>query len=125
MIMIALYQVREQRLGDEGIIARALDLAEQIPACAAGIEGIQDDVALGLERHHRRAFGIGDDMPVASPDRVGHEAPSCRRLRSEERRVGKECVSTCRSRWSPDPYKQKTTDIKLGVQSTCIYAIRM
>src|SRR3546814_19137276 len=22
--------------------------------------------------------------------------------RSEERRVGKECVSTCRSRWSPD-----------------------
>src|SRR3546814_17782639 len=24
-------------------------------------------------------------------------------LRSEERRVGKECVSTCRSRWSPVP----------------------
>src|SRR3546814_12357689 len=24
------------------------------------------------------------------------------RARSEERRVGKECVSTCRSRWSPD-----------------------
>src|SRR3546814_12289718 len=24
-----------------------------------------------------------------------------RRARSEERRVGKECVSTCRSRWSP------------------------
>src|SRR3546814_2816713 len=24
------------------------------------------------------------------------------RDRSEERRVGKECVSTCRSRWSPD-----------------------
>src|SRR3546814_11621546 len=23
--------------------------------------------------------------------------------RSEERRVGKECVSTCRSRWSPHP----------------------
>src|SRR3546814_13674588 len=26
-----------------------------------------------------------------------------RRSRSEERRVGKECVSTCRSRWSPSP----------------------
>src|SRR3546814_20257335 len=26
-------------------------------------------------------------------------------LRSEERRVGKECVSTCRSRWSPYPYQ--------------------
>src|SRR3546814_14135523 len=25
--------------------------------------------------------------------------------RSEERRVGKECVSTCRSRWSPNPEK--------------------
>src|SRR3546814_15166807 len=27
--------------------------------------------------------------------------------RSEERRVGKEGVSTCRSRWSPDHYKKK------------------
>src|SRR3546814_3482991 len=27
--------------------------------------------------------------------------PSERVQRSEERRVGKECVSTCRSRWSP------------------------
>src|SRR3546814_14831144 len=26
--------------------------------------------------------------------------------RSEERRVGKECVSTCRSRWSPYHYKE-------------------
>src|SRR3546814_21115859 len=25
-----------------------------------------------------------------------------REMGSEERRVGKECVSTCRSRWSPD-----------------------
>src|SRR3546814_1032165 len=30
-------------------------------------------------------------------------------LRSEERRVGKECVSTCRSRWSPVHSKKKTT----------------
>src|SRR3546814_20988778 len=28
-------------------------------------------------------------------------APYDRTLRSEERRVGKECVSTCRYRWSP------------------------
>src|SRR3546814_12712854 len=27
--------------------------------------------------------------------------PPMLRMRSEERRVGKECVSTCRSRWSP------------------------
>src|SRR3546814_18498551 len=30
---------------------------------------------------------------------AGAEVPTARR--SEERRVGKECVSTCRSRWSP------------------------
>src|SRR3546814_17807538 len=30
--------------------------------------------------------------------------------RSEERRVGKECVSTCRSRWSPYHLQQKQTD---------------
>src|SRR3546814_6788808 len=29
-------------------------------------------------------------------------------IRSEERRVGKECVSTCRSRWSPYHYKTNT-----------------
>src|SRR3546814_16031488 len=28
-------------------------------------------------------------------------------LRSEERRVGKECVRTCSSRWSPDHKKKK------------------
>src|SRR3546814_11969877 len=28
-------------------------------------------------------------------------------IRSEERRVGKECVSTCRSRWSPYNIKKK------------------
>src|SRR3546814_14826042 len=35
----------------------------------------------------------------------GEKAQYCKiepaRTRSEERRVGKECVSTCRSRWSP------------------------
>src|SRR3546814_14697131 len=33
--------------------------------------------------------------------------PAFRPIRSEERRVGKECVSTCRSRWSPYHYKKK------------------
>src|SRR3546814_7438977 len=32
--------------------------------------------------------------------RSSNATTACRR-RSEERRVGKECVSTCRSRWSP------------------------
>src|SRR3546814_4486364 len=36
-------------------------------------------------------FGVG----------VGVNRQTARGKRSEERRVGKECVSTCRSRWSP------------------------
>src|SRR3546814_888550 len=35
--------------------------------------------------------------------------------RSEERRVGKECVSTCRSRWSP--YHQKNNDSNNKVEA--------
>src|SRR3546814_12654259 len=33
---------------------------------------------------------------------VTFEEDSARIIRSEERRVGKECVSKCRSRWSPE-----------------------
>src|SRR3546814_1549743 len=33
--------------------------------------------------------------------RIGIRRCASLRMRSEERRVGKECVSTCRSRWSP------------------------
>src|SRR3546814_12368752 len=38
-------------------------------------------------------------MPVRGDDLPG--PVSFQVFRSEERRVGKECVSTCRSRWSP------------------------
>src|SRR3546814_16632728 len=39
------------------------------------------------------------------------------RLRSEERRVGKECVSTCRYRWSPYHYTKKTANL---IYITCV-----
>src|SRR3546814_12206796 len=35
---------------------------------------------------------------AGAQSRIGPDLAPCR---SEERRVGKECVSTCRSRWSP------------------------
>src|SRR3546814_20766934 len=35
------------------------------------------------------------------PATPNYSCPTDFTLRSEERRVGKECVSTCRSRWSP------------------------
>src|SRR3546814_15396687 len=37
--------------------------------------------------------------PILQPRKVAD--------RSEERRVGQECVSTCRSRWSPQHYNKK------------------
>src|SRR3546814_17268322 len=40
--------------------------------------------------------------------------------RSEERRVGKECVSTCRSRWSPYHYKKKKTQQYIQDKPTTI-----
>src|SRR3546814_11552269 len=44
------------------------------------------------------------------------------RKRSEERRVGKECVSTCRSRWSP--YHEKTKEQKNKSTSTRVQNIK-
>src|SRR3546814_12479832 len=38
---------------------------------------------------------------------AAHALLRIKNKRSEERRVGKECVSTCRSRWSPYHYKKK------------------
>src|SRR3546814_5137360 len=43
-------------------------------------------------------FFLDDDLGVAR-NAIGRRSDSGER--SEERRVGKECVSTCRSRWSP------------------------
>src|SRR3546814_14794706 len=54
------------------------------------------------EKHAGRRRTSPDQIPpwaVKSPYRP--------RRRSEERRVGKECVSTCRSRWSPSHKKKK------------------
>src|SRR3546814_15920395 len=45
--------------------------------------------AYDLARAHSQGRGEAPDV-----------APRPIRIRSEERRVGKECVSTCRSRWS-------------------------
>src|SRR3546814_9582924 len=60
--------------------------------------------------HDRRAIGRRRVVPAWSAPQAFSLGQICeeqrayrrRRQRSEERRVGKECVSTCRSRWSPD-----------------------
>src|SRR3546814_13844072 len=56
----------------------------------------------------------GIDLAGAVARIVGIEVSGERRIiggpRSEERCVGKECVSTCRSRWAPYDYKKKLND---------------
>src|SRR3546814_15322516 len=51
------------------------------------------------------AFGSlrADTLQMLEVERVEIDRlqQQLRKARSEERRVGKECVSTCRSRWSP------------------------
>src|SRR3546814_15563163 len=61
--------------------------------------------ALRLKRATR-----GRPLPFIDPWRRAAASPSpccAGDRRSEERRVGKECVSTCRSRWSPYLSKKK------------------
>src|SRR3546814_12032904 len=61
----------------------------------------------GRSGHHQRGQGsLRGEWPHA------RFRAAWRGSRSEARRVGKECVSTCRSRWSPYPSqkKQKETE---------------
>src|SRR3546814_13282526 len=51
--------------------------------------------------------GEGEDKAVGIFPVFMHVAQ-----RSEERSVGKECVSTCRSRWAPYHYKKKKVSNK-------------
>src|SRR3546814_18143290 len=46
-------------------------------------------------------------MQVNAHDRIIFDKTDQFQPRSEERRVGKECVSTCRSRWTPSPINKK------------------
>src|SRR3546814_6580921 len=48
---------------------------------------------LGREYRLKQPHGLDRPLLVDASGGAAH--------RSEERRVGKECVSTCRSRWSP------------------------
>src|SRR3546814_11491003 len=61
----------------------------------AGLVVRDDDLDMSAELVHGDRFGCRSE-------RLGG-----REHRSEERRVGKECVSTCRSRWSPEQSTKK------------------
>src|SRR3546814_13218772 len=94
-------------------------ITQVIEDAVAGIEGIR--VITSASREESSAvsieFNLTRNIDSAANDvrdkvsRVLSKLPE-EADRSEERRVGKECVSTCRSRWSPYHYK-KNTNIQL------------
>src|SRR3546814_19670283 len=70
--------------------------------------GNQWAIQRGFNRLVKQRFdAAGIELPYPQTvlhfgrDKLGYAAPVDVRGRSEERRVGKECVSTGRSRWSP------------------------
>src|SRR3546814_11972196 len=76
-------------------------------------------------RERRRPLGLtGEKLCPAFAPRL---EPVGILGRSEARRVGKECVSKCRSRWSPYHLKKKTTthstDSRHSLMSSDYYAI--
>src|SRR3546814_16295054 len=50
---------------------------------------------------------VGDSVALVV---LGYDATL--QVRSEERRVGKECVRTCRSWWARVPYKKRTKQVQ-------------
>src|SRR3546814_18785534 len=85
---------------------------------AAGmINGTSRRLALvgGVESMSRVQIGLGQTLSdwlrqFQKAKSIGAKLSAIAKLplRSEERSVGKECVSTCRSRWSPDNSKKNT-----------------
>src|SRR3546814_18251406 len=70
--------------------------SEGQPWSPTSLRTLQDWVVRPQLRH---VDGVTEVNTVGGYTRQFHITPD----RSEERRVGKECVSTCSSRWSPYP----------------------
>src|SRR3546814_19368879 len=101
----------------------ALDILERAEAHRDGgggaaiikrVGGVRARLGCGGAQHLRTVEGFGNGQHGRALDRadgnvkiyVGGQPATAARAsvaRSEERRVGKECVRTCRSRWVPKP----------------------
>src|SRR3546814_11811495 len=52
--------------------------------------------------------GLAPTLPTLSGEDIHLQIANTHFTRSAGRRVGRECVSTCRYRWTPYHYKKKT-----------------
>src|SRR3546814_18358427 len=82
------------------------DLERLFASVRLGNDEIVDvDAKLASIERNEGMFGIDESSGTAGglgcSDSVPGQSRLARAFRSEERRVGKACVSTCRSRWSP------------------------
>src|SRR3546814_8450333 len=69
----------------------------------APMQGIARDPKGNTTAMVVNAEGVVEQRPVVVSQTIGDQwLVESGLARSEERRVGKECVSTCRSRWAPD-----------------------
>src|SRR3546814_13786033 len=80
-------------------------LTVDLQACIISTEA-SEDIAFAFPEPQRQALLLGQDdiqQTLALQERIDgfQQQDRLAHPRSEERRVGKECVSTCRSRWSP------------------------
>src|SRR3546814_14435136 len=66
----------------------------------------------GITDRHKVIAQIGSQLHLFAKGLEAGTPPAANTKRSEARRVGKECVSTCRSWWSTYHYKKKTTKYK-------------
>src|SRR3546814_4454940 len=89
----------EMRISDWSSDVCSSDLPAAVAVVAAADRACDGAFAFGHEDLGVRAALPQRDIAsgIVVPDRQAAALPE----RSEERRVGKECVSTCRSRWSP------------------------
>src|SRR3546814_16441857 len=95
------------RISDWSSDVCSSDLVSRIPVALDGsCSGLQHFSAMLRDEEGGAAVNL---LPAERPQdvykrvavRAQEMADATPVYRSEERRVGKECVSTCRSRWSP------------------------
>src|SRR3546814_6270749 len=85
----------EVRISDWSSDVCSSDLAQRARFLAIDIQLVLRRIFHAVEPYAHQLGALG---------RFGQEfGARLGQARSEERRVGKECVSTCRSRWSPSP----------------------
>src|SRR3546814_21085015 len=107
------------RISDWSSDVCSSDLEPQAPALHMALDEVMlDDVAAGRRPPTLRIWewagsavvmgrfqSLRNEVDAQAAHRHGIE------VRSEERRVGKECVSTCSTRWAPVHLKKKDKEI--------------